>query len=77
MISPISGYGSYGIWGMGPGMNTASGSGAQTSAGAQAAGAAVGAQGAGAVRGAEEKKPIVNPGESTEVKAGKKVSPVW
>ncbi|MCR5747640.1 MAG: hypothetical protein K6G03_08015, partial [Lachnospiraceae bacterium] len=62
MISPISGFGSYGVWGMGPGMGTSSGS--------AESGAAVGAVGA-----AEETKPVVNPGESTEVKAGKKVSP--
>ena len=61
MISPISGYGSYGMWGMGPGM----GSGADT-----------GAQGAvGAVGASEDTKPVVNPGESDQVKPGKRVSP--
>jgi len=61
MISPISGTGSYGFWGMGPGMGTASDA---------AAGGAV-----GGVSAPEEKKPIVNPGESEEVKPGKRVSP--
>ena len=61
MISPISGYGLYGMWGMGPGM----GSGADT-----------GAQGAfGAVGASEDTKPVVNPGESDQVKPGKRVSP--
>ncbi len=66
MINPVSGYGSYGVWGMGPGM-----SGFNTGAGA--ASGAVGMS--GAVGAAEEKKPIVNPGESTEVQPGKRVSP--
>lgn len=63
MISPISGYGSYGTWGMGPGMGM--GSGADTVA-----------QGAvGAVGASEDTKPVVNPGESDQVKPGKRVSP--
>ncbi len=68
MIGPISGYGSYGTWGMGPGMSM--GSGADT--GAQGAVGAVGVQAAGA---AEDTKPVVNPGESQQVKPGKRVSP--
>ncbi|MBO5552433.1 MAG: hypothetical protein J5966_10805 [Lachnospiraceae bacterium] len=70
MISPISGsgsFGAYGMWGIGPGMSGSSGIGAENAAGAVGASGAVGA--------AEEKKPIVNPGESTEVQPGKKVSP--
>lgn len=61
MISPISGYGSYGVWGMGPGMSTATGTGAEGAV--------------GAVSVSEDTKPIVNPGESQEVKPGKRVSP--
>ncbi len=72
MIGPISGYGSYGIWGMGPGMSTGlSGAGTGTAAAAEAAG--VGA--VSGSKGAEDAKPIVNPGESTEVRPGKRVSP--
>ncbi|MBQ8955812.1 MAG: hypothetical protein IJ075_02485 [Lachnospiraceae bacterium] len=70
MISPISGsgsFGTYGVWGMGPGMSKGSDIGAENAAGAIGASGAVGA--------AEEKKPIVNPGESTEIQPGKKVSP--
>lgn len=70
MISPISGsgsFGTYGMWGIGPGMNGGSDIGAQGAAGA------IGAS--GAVGKTEDTKPVVNPGESTEVKAGKKVSP--
>lgn len=70
MISPISGSGSfssYGVWGMGPGMSGGSGIGALSASGA------IGAP--EAVSGTEEKKPTVNPGESTEVQPGKKVSP--
>lgn len=70
MISPISGsgsFGAYGVWGMGPGMSRGSDIGAQSVAGV------VGAS--GGVGNAEDAKPIVNPGESTEVKAGKRVSP--
>ena len=70
MISPISGsgsFGSYGMWGIGPGMSGGSDTGAQ---------GAVGALGAsGAAEKAEGAKPIVNPGESTKVQPGKKVSP--
>ena len=70
MISPISGsgsFGAYGMWGIGPGMSGRSDIGAQGAAGAVAV--------SGAVGSAEEKKPIVKPGESTEVQPGKKVSP--
>ena len=70
MISPISGsgsFGTYGVWGMGPGMSGGSDTGAQ---------GAVGAIGAsGAADKAEGAKPVVNPGESTQVQPGKKVSP--
>ncbi len=61
MISPVSGYGSYGVWGMGPGMSTSTGTGAEGAV--------------GAVSASEDTKPIVNPGESQEVKPGKRVSP--
>ena len=70
MISPISGsgsFGTYGVWGMGPGMNGESDIGAQGAAGALGA--------SGGVGKAEDTKPIVNPGESTEIQPGKKVSP--
>ncbi len=59
MISPISGYGSYGVWGMGPGMSASSAANS----------------GAGAAQATADSKPIVNPGESTEVQPGKRVSP--
>ena len=68
MIGPISGsgsFGTYGIWGMGPGLGNMADIGAQ-----------VGAAGAVSAAGETgEAKPIVNPGESTEVQPGKKVSP--
>ena len=52
---------------MGPGMNGGSDIGAQGAAGALGA--------SGGVGKAEDTKPIVNPGESTEIQPGKKVSP--
>lgn len=70
MISPISGsgsFGTYGIWGMGPGMSGGSDIGAQSAAGGIVA--------SGSVGKAEDTKPVVNPGESTEIKPGKRVSP--
>ena len=70
MIGPISGsgsFGTYGVWGMGPGMSKGTDIGAETAAGA------VGMTGAAGK--AEDAKPIVNPGESTKVHPGKKVSP--
>ncbi len=70
MVGPISGsgsFGSYGVWGIGPGMSTGRSIGAENAAGA------VGAS--GNVDAAEGKKPVVNPGESTTVQPGKRVSP--
>jgi hypothetical protein len=70
MIGPV-GYGLYGYAGT-PGINTGMGSGGHDMMSSGSLGTAGSVLGTGTAEGA---KPVVNPGESTEVNPGRKVSP--